>query len=299
MAHIQEKFDTSGAAKTGPGPTATVAIEQYFPSQQRIIHDDLALQILPGFYRFIIQWMRIPLLRNWIVKASEKQLRGIWGGMAVRKRYIDDKATAAVSGKSVQALVNLGAGYDTRVYRLPSLAAVPVWEADQPVNITAKQKGVEKALGRMPSHVTLVPINFMEQDLGAILAAHGYTPDTKTFFIWEAVSQYLTEAAVRRTFDFLALAMTGSHLVFTYVLKDFVEGSNLYEEEAFYKQMIVKARLWHFGFAPEEVADFLSEYGWRLAENLGYDVLGERYVKPTGRDLPAMAIERMVYAEKR
>lgn len=33
-------------------------------------------------------------------------------------------------------------------------------------------------------------------------------------------------------------------------------------------------------------------------EDLDYDDLAERYVKPTGRDLPSMPIERMVYAEK-
>ena len=59
--------------------------------------------------------------------------------------------------------------------------------------------------------------------------------------------------------------------------------------------MIVKAKAWHFGFLPPEVAPFLAEYGWHLVEDLSYAQLGERYAK---RNLPAMAIERMVYAEK-
>jgi hypothetical protein len=42
------------------------------------------------------------------------------------------------------------------------------------------------------------------------------------------------------------------------------------------------------------VDNFLSEYGWRLVEHLGYDELAERYMKPTGRELPSMMIERMV-----
>jgi O-methyltransferase involved in polyketide biosynthesis len=49
---------------------------------------------------------------------------------------------------------------------------------------------------------------------------------------------------------------------------------------------------------PEDVADFLGVYGWRLLEQLGYEELAERYVKPTGRKLVSMALERMVYAEK-
>jgi O-methyltransferase involved in polyketide biosynthesis len=79
---------------------------------------------------------------------------------------------------------------------------------------------------------------------------------------------------------------------------DFIEGKNLYGLEKFYKQNIVKNNLWLFGFAPEEVDKFLSEYGWQLTEHLGYDQLAKKYMKPTGRDLPSMKIERMVYATK-
>jgi len=43
---------------------------------------------------------------------------------------------------------------------------------------------------------------------------------------------------------------------------------------------------------------FLQAYGWRVVEHLGYDELHEWYVKPTGRQLDVMLIERMVYAEK-
>ena len=57
-------------------------------------------------------------------------------------------------------------------------------------------------------------------------------------------------------------------------------------------------RVWHFGFEPNELDSFLGEYGWRVVEHLGYDELAEQYMKPTGRKLPFMTIERMVYAEK-
>jgi len=45
------------------------------------------------------------------------------------------------------------------------------------------------------------------------------------------------------------------------------------------------------------VADFLDEYGWRFIEDVGYEELNERYVV-TGRNLPFMTMERVVYAEK-
>jgi O-methyltransferase involved in polyketide biosynthesis len=62
--------------------------------------------------------------------------------------------------------------------------------------------------------------------------------------------------------------------------------------------MLVKNQIWLFGIDPNKVDDFIGEYGWRVLDHLGYDELDEIYVKPTGRDLQTMAIERIVYAEK-
>ncbi|MFN2174098.1 MAG: SAM-dependent methyltransferase [Candidatus Promineifilaceae bacterium] len=294
----EDKIDINAAAGTAIGPTVMVAMEQNFPATQRVIHDDLALKVLPASYQFTVKVMRTPFLRDWMVTSTEQRLKGGWSGIICRKRYIDERVEEAVTDGSIDAIVNLGAGFDTRLYRLPALANVPAWEADQPANIEAKKAALKKALGQVPANVTLVPINFMEEDIGAVLAAHGYDIGSRTFFIWEAVSQYLTETAVRRTFDFFAQAGAGSQLVFTYILKDFIEGKNYYVLEKTYKQLVVKSHVWHYGFAPQEMVNFLGEYGWHLVEDLGYDDLNERYMKPTGRDLPSMAIERMVYAEK-
>lgn len=298
MTQANETFDTSGAAQTGSAPTFLVAVEQYAPQAQRIIDDPLAAKIMPFGSKLFLKLLRIPLLRNWMINLLEKQIEGASSAFLCRKRYIDETIVAAVENGSITAVVNLGAGYDTRVYRLPALATVPVWEVDQLVNIEAKQKGIHSALGIIPSHVTLVPINFITQDLGEVLTNHGYAGDKKTFFIWEAVSQYLTEAGVRQTFNFLAQAPTGSQLTFTYVLKDFIEGKNFYGAEKFYERIVIKYKIWHFGFDPAKVADFLHEYGWRLIEDLSYEELNNQYARSIGRYLPSMKIERIVWAEK-
>ena len=56
----QSKIDTKAAAQTGIGPTMIVAIEQHFPSNQRVIDDPLAVEILPTTYRLIVRTMRLP-----------------------------------------------------------------------------------------------------------------------------------------------------------------------------------------------------------------------------------------------
>jgi methyltransferase (TIGR00027 family) len=284
------------AAKTGVGPTMTVAIEQYFPEDQRIIGDDLAYPILPFGMRALVWLTRPNSVRDWMVRASEKSAPGIWGAMLCRKRYIDEKLIESVG--RIEEVVNLGAGFDTRAYQLPALADMPVWEVDQPENIERKRVRLQKLFGEVPPHVKLVPIDFDSQELGAVLASHSYSVDKRTFFIWEAVTQYLTENGIRATFNFLAKAACGSRLAFTYVRKDFIDGQAKYGQEFLYRKYVARGKMWLFGMDPEGVADFLGPYGWRVVEHLGYEELAERYTKPTGREFATMPIERMVYAEK-
>jgi methyltransferase (TIGR00027 family) len=272
-----------------------VAFEQCVPESQRIITDDLALPILPFGYRAEVRL--IGRFTDWIIRKSEEKVPGLWGGIMARKRYIDDKAVEAAEDH-VEAVLNLGAGFDTRSFRFPALAGLPTWEVDQPRNISSKRSRLERIYQRVPEHATLVPIDFDHQDLATVLASDGYTHDKRTFFIWEGVTQYVTEEGIRATFDFLAKAPTGSQLAFTYTPKDFIDGEVFYGQEYLYKQMLVKDRIWLFGIDPESVTDFIGEYGWRILEHLGYDELDERYVKPTGRNLQSMAIERIVLAEK-
>jgi methyltransferase (TIGR00027 family) len=287
---------TQAAASTGVGPTVTVAVEQHFPKGQRIVEDNFAYSILPSSMRAFVTSMRPAFARDWMVRMAEKSAPGIWGGLMCRKRYIDEKLIE--SAAQVDAVVDLGAGFDTRAYRLPALADMPVWEVDQPENIGPKQARLRKLFGEVPTHVKLVPIDFDREELDAVLAPHGYPSDRRTFFIWEAVTQYLTGTGIRATFDFLARAARGSRLAFTYVRQDFLDGQVMYGQEHIYKQYLGRDKIWLFGMDPEGVAGFLEPYGWGVVEHLSYQELAGRYVKPTGRDLASTPIERMVYAEK-
>jgi len=267
-----------------------VAIEQGFPVDERILTDELAGPILPFGSRCWVRLLR-PVC-GWLVQKTEAKVPGLWGGIMARKRFIDD----ALAGTAIEAVVNLGAGFDTRGCRPDGHA---VWELDQRSTIVAKRRRLRKIFGEVPGNLTLVPLDFDRDDLDTVLASHGLDARTPTFFIWEGVTQYLTEDGFRATCGFLANAAAGSRLVFTYVPEDFIDGEQLYGQPHLHKKMLGRNPLWHVGLDPDEVDSLLDRYGWRAVEHLGYDDLDERYVKPTGRDLGWLAVERIVHAEKR
>ena len=291
------KINTEKASKTGDQPTLTVAIEQSFPKSERIITDDLAPLLYTGLNRFWIWLSKVAFIRNFFVKLTEKFIKGGWSAFLVRKRYIDKRLIEAIENYDIKSIVNLGAGWDTRLFRLTETQNTKSWEVDQSNNVKSKRQAIERALGSFLHHITQVSVDFTRQDLLSTLEENGYQINEKTFFIWEAVSQYLDYSSVEKVFEFFSRAASGSFLVFTYVQKDFIEGKNLYGQEIMYKK-VVMGKIWHSGFNPDEIAPYLEKYGWKLIEEVGYEELNERYVKPTGRKLGVMEIERMVFAEK-
>ncbi|RZQ61467.1 SAM-dependent methyltransferase [Amycolatopsis suaedae] len=281
------------AAQTALGPMVIVAVDQH--ENPPLVHDGLAGRMLPRGGRLAVAAARWRPVRRALINATERRMPGLWASMLCRKRYIDDIVERVAP--HVAAAVILGAGFDTRAYRLPALAGMPVYEVDQPLNIRRKRAALAAA-GRRHGGVTLVPVDFQTQQLAGVLAGHGYRATEPTVFVWEAVTQYLTEDAVRATFDFLAAAPAGSHLVFTYIRQDFLDGTALYGAEPAYHEFVVKRRLWHFGMHPERVAGFLAGYGWTHTEQLGPAEFAARYVTPSGRNLPVSEIERCVHATK-
>ena len=284
------------AAQTAIGPMVLAAVEQYESPQRRFVNDDLAFAFLPAGLRAMVGVTRLGPLRRLMIGATERAGPGLYANLTCRKRFIDETLDAALP--DIDAVVILGAGMDTRPYRLARRSDVPVYEIDLPVNIERKKAVVRRVLGEPPASVRLVSVDFERDDLAAALARAGHRPGDRTFFVWEGATQYLTADAVRATFEYLRGAASSSRLVFTYVQRDFIDGRNLYGARSTYRRFREKQQLWRFGLDTDEIAGFVAQYGWRLLEQAGPDYFLSRYVQPTGRKLSASQLEWTAYAQK-
>ena len=135
------------------------------------------------------------------------------------------------------------------------------------------------------------------ENIAQALKKQGYSDKLPTFFICEAVTQYLDEDGIKNLFKFLSNAPKGSKIVFTYVLQGFLEGVEGYNMGKLYKKYVFP-KIWKFGMYTEDVPAFLEEYGWKLIEDVGAEDIYDKYIKFKGRDLTTTKIERIVYAEK-
>lgn len=272
-------------------------MEQLLPEDKRVLVDDLMPKLLTGsaaFWQWAMHWEG---LRKRIYGLMDSKGAGAYALFICRKRFIRDHVLS-VMDEGISAVVNLGAGTDTLVYREAALANTPCWEVDQPSNIVGKRRGIEGALGAVPSHVTLVPLDFDTQSLEEGLAEAGFHREQKVFYILEAVSQYLTVDGVKATFDYLAGAQSGSYLAFTYIRKGFIEGTDMYGMDFMYKKT-VPSGLWKFGLSYEEVESFLAGFGWELIEQQSSEQLAARYGAEVGREISGTPLEPVVFARKK
>ncbi len=219
---------------------------------------------------------------------------GTYGGMVMRTRYIDDVVTAGVDGGIGQVVI-LGAGLDTRAYRLASLAEATVFEADLPEIQRLKR---DRLRGRpcAAGELRYVTVDFNTEPLDQALGAAGFDRSRPAVFVWEGVTQYLTEAAVRSTLGFVAGSARGSVLVFTYVLPSLVGDNSYAGWSGVLKQQLGTTEPWLFGLDPGSVPGFLDTFGLRILDDVGDAEYQERYLRPIGRQLRVNPGERVALA---
>ena len=287
------------AIHTGAGASLFRAIGMLYPKEKRLFEDPYSEKLLPPLFKFMIVPMRSPQRFDRMIQSREKTHRGEIGWMLCRTRYIDDVFKNSIVKKNVKTVVNLGSGMDCRAYYIPGIENTSYFEVDHPSVIKKKKAKMKKILGELPDHVIFVPIDFEKQSLDTELKRQGYNVESKTLFILEGVTQYISKKANDNILKYVAQAAPGSTIVFTYALKSYLDGKEIYEgTEGVYKRCCKKSNpFWIYGLDPADIGKYLSHYSLALIEDIGSDEVKERYMKLVDLDLDVFKIERIALAE--
>jgi methyltransferase (TIGR00027 family) len=156
------------------------------------------------------------LLPAGLARALVLASTGLVAHLRVRTRAIDD----AVRESAASQIVLLGAGLDTRAWRLDAVRDRMVFEVDHPATQAFKRRrlGGEPALAR---EVVFVENDFERDDLEERLASAGHDAALATTWVWEGVTPYLTPDAIETTLAILSRrSARTSTLAMTYVTPD-------------------------------------------------------------------------------
>jgi methyltransferase (TIGR00027 family) len=264
------------ASRTAEQNALFRALESLRPAGRRIFEDPLARSFLTPPLSLVSRLAVVPGLQELLPWIIDYRWPGVRSSVVARTRLIDD-AIAASLGR-IEQLVILGAGFDSRAYRMPGLRRIAVFEVDHPDTQTTKRRVLGRVLSTPPEHVRFVAIDFQKRDLASAMAEAGYRESARTFILWEGVTNYLTEAAVDATLRWCSRASLGSFVLFTYVHRDVLTRPHVFVGTKNLFASLEKAgeRL-TFGLEPTELPEFLAERGLSLESDVGAAEYRERY----------------------
>ena len=207
--------------------------------------------------------------------------------MAARSVEVDDAVRAA---KTDQVVI-LGAGYDTRAWRMDELSTSTVFEVDHPDTQRDKQLRIGDRPPKAKS-VHFVPVDFTRDSLDDTLTRAGHDPTRPTTWIWEGVVMYLTRHDIESTLRVIdKRSAAASRLIIVYMAPALM-------------LLLIGPIVWRMGepirsvFRPRGMSALLSPYGYRATRDVNVaDLAGSLGLKlpaggRTARHLRIVTAER-------
>jgi methyltransferase (TIGR00027 family) len=201
----------------------------------------------------------------------QREVAGMSNLILIRTRFIDEGLVQALSDGATQVVI-LGAGFDTRAYRFVDLLKdKKVIEVDHRSTQEIKKQRLTAASIPIPPNVRFAEIDFKTDVLTDVLVRAGYDPSAKTFFIWEGVSYYLTESAVRDTLRTISQgSVAGSSLVMDFAGAALIEMLRKYPTLSQHKYTTNWGEPWTFGLPDTRESEFFKECGLDVLEIMNF-----------------------------
>jgi methyltransferase (TIGR00027 family) len=260
------------------------AVENAESPNRRLFEDPYAVPFLSGTLKALAQIAQISgigrLVRTFLDLGSPyTRSSGV-----VRTRLIDDMVRDSIHA-GMQQLVLLGAGFDSRAFRLDETRDIRTFEVDHPATQRAKRERLKLVLEHPPANVRFIEVDFEKDDLEFKLSEAGFEVKIPAVVLWEGVVSYLTEPAVNANLVVLSrLLAPQSRLIFTYVHKGALDGSVTFRGSRRWKSWVKRSdEPFLFGFDPAVLANTVSRFGFQLESDASTADAAKRYFSINGR----------------
>jgi methyltransferase (TIGR00027 family) len=226
-------------------------------------------------------WFHDELARHVVTTAGFPPTlsRGLVAWVAVRTRFLDELVKNTVAD-GVSQVVIVGAGLDSRAYRLDLPRDVTVFEVDHGEVLSMKQRLLDDIELFSTCRRLVVVADLVDDDWLALLMATGWVPERATLWIVEGLLVYLTHEERTRLLKRLGAA-SGPASVLGATLS--TRTDNLAHP------------LWHPADAADPV-EWLSECGWRANVQTMAQV-SEEFGRPVSLEFRTSTKGRLVRAE--
>ena len=170
-------------------------------------------------------------------------------------------------------IVILGAGFDTRFYRMSLAEKAHKFEVDAPGTQEAKLRELRASGVKLPSDVEYVSCDFSTQSWLKALVDVGCKVKFPTLIIWEGVTQYLKEETVQATLKTVAEELEGpAAIAFDYYSPVLVK--------MFAANMKRSGEALQFGAEPKDMVKLVQNQGLRVLDHLRNSQCSEERYMP-------------------
>ena len=195
---------------------------------------------------------------------------GTQNSIVARVRYFDDYLQDSMA-EGIKQLVILGAGYDTRAYRIEGLKEkVKVFEVDYPIIQKVKMEKIKEIFGSLPGHVVFVNADVGSEELFKSLLEQGYNPSERTLFIMEGLIYYIPPEGVENLLSSIVQnSGPGSRIIFDYFPQSMVDGTcELEVGNLIHERVKQSGEPFKFGITDGTIEEFLKERGFSHIQNV-------------------------------
>lgn len=283
------------SSKTAEGVALYRLGESIKPEGERICYDPYAIYFInPDILEFV---RNNPNKAKADAERYEKLLPGMVNSGIARVRYFDDFVKKSVD-EGFEQLVILGAGYDTRAYRIERLKMLKIFEVDHPDTQSLKTDTIKKIFNSLPDHVVYVPINLATENLGRKLVGTGYDQSKKTLFLMEGLLYYLSPKVVDEILSFIRTnSGKESAILFDYLPESVVDGScELEVGRNIHNHLAQIGEPLQFGVNEGTVVTFLAERGFSRVQNVTAEEYKKMYFHGINKDREVCSLFSLAHA---
>jgi methyltransferase (TIGR00027 family) len=218
--------------------------------------DPVALALLPADARAHVEAARAGTPPRGVrARLLRRIIDGQVPSLVARTVAIDEAIRAGAPGTQI---VILGAGFDTRAWRMRELSDSVVFEVDHPATQQVKRERVAP-LAVAARAVRFVPFDFRLGDLERALADAGHDALLPTTWVWEGVIMYLEPVAVAATLAVIARRSAGESRVLAHY------NQPTWRRGATGVLAALLGEPFRSDYRPEAMAELLARHGFHVA----------------------------------
>ena len=289
-----------GVTRKNPSKTAeTIAVvrmsESKKPEDERVCYDPYAIRFIS---REVLDFAaHNPEKYKAFVARNERLVPGASNSIVARVRFFDDIVNSSIND-GLEQLVILGAGYDTRAYRIEGLDKVKVFEVDHPATQSIKIEKITEIFGSLLDYVTYVPMDLELDKFSQQLLKRGYNKSLKTLFIMEGLLMYLSPEIVDELLSFIVHnSGKGSSIIFDYIPLSVVDGTcELEAGQNWRKGVMDVGEPFKFGINDGETESFLTKRGFMKIKDMTGEDYKKAYFHGKNEDRAVNSLSSFVYA---